>query len=132
MVGVPGYQLQVVIAPIIREEAYLVAKNKYSVYLYPRCDSDGIRVYRSDFMDVARATPPALTFHSQDVLEALQVVLAQHLGVPLESITPEPAEEVLEQCPLCNGPVQHLGGKAHFCLECDWDNLAAIPPDSTN
>ncbi len=124
-----NHQIQVVIAPVIHQEAYLIAKNKYSVYLYPRPGKDGIRIYRSDFLDLQRATPPPMTFHSEDVFEVFQLTIAQHLGVPVEAMYPKPVERILDRCPECGGVVQHLGGDAHFCLDCEWDNLALIHID---
>ena len=93
-------------------EAYLIAPNKYTLFMRQAVESRAINVYRSDFIDLVTNTPPPINLHPQDIIEALET------GVPAESDRPaeggqllmfSPDEEKEEkenqaECPKCGGP----------------------------
>ena len=135
LVSYSGYELIVnTTAQLSDTESYLIAPNKYTLFLRQSSEADEIKVYRSDFMDLTGNSPPPLDLHAQDVMDTVQN--------DIESETePEPqyrqllmfplprrreSAPAMTECPKCNGPVQRVGGESYFCLDCDWDNLPQL------
>ncbi|MCZ6675702.1 MAG: hypothetical protein O7E52_00475, partial [Candidatus Poribacteria bacterium] len=119
---------------IFDTEAYLIAPNKYTLFVRQVNETDAIKVYRSDFIDLTGNTPPPLDLHVQDVIDAVQ----NNIGEATDRepryqqlfMFPMPRQEetpvTVTECPKCSGEVQRIGGESYFCLECDWDNLPAL------
>lgn len=115
-------------------EAYLIAPNKYTLFMRQAVESSVINVYRSDFVDLVTDTPPPLNLHAQDVIDTLESSVStapEHImeGQQLLMFSPEEVKKEKEQqmeCPKCGGPVQTIGAGKHFCLDCTWDNLPPL------
>lgn len=115
-------------------EAYLIAPNKYTLYMRQAVESSVINVYRSEFIDLATNTPPPLNLHAQDVIDTLGSSVStasQHImdGQQLLMFSPEEVKKEKEkqmECPKCGGPIQTIGVGKHFCLDCEWDNLPPL------
>jgi len=132
-----GYDLIVSGKPqLLDTEAYLIAPSKYTLFLRQVNEPNAIKVYRSDFVDLAENTPPPLDFHAQDVLDTVQrgrgaaTVEPEQLWQQLLSKFPlsqrEGVPAAVVKCPQCNGQLQRIGGENYFCLDCDWDNLPTL------
>ena len=114
--------------------AYLVAPDKYTLFIRQVREENTIRVYRSDFMNLTENSPPPFKLDPRDIIESLQLQLAgegEH-PLPIEQLLmfPPSDEETdaprINNCPECGGRVRRIGKAADFCLECDWDNLPPL------
>ncbi len=114
--------------------AYLVAPDKYTLFIRQVREADTIRVYRSDFINLTRNAPPPFRLDSRAIMEnvRLELIGATGQAVPIEQLlmfppTPEDATGAsVIKCPECGGRVRQLGREGIFCLECDWDNLPPL------
>ena len=119
---------------ILDTAAYLVAPDKYTLFIRQVREDDTIRVYRSDFINLNRNSPPPFKLDARDVMESVQLELVREREqtLPLEQLLmfpPNNEENPLSRvgsCPECNGRVRRLGREGYFCLECDWDNLPPL------
>ncbi len=130
-----GYEI--VIKPrrhVLDTAAYLVAPDKYTLFIRQVREDNTIRVYRSDFINLTRNAPSPFKLDTRDIMENVQLELARESEqtLPLEQLLmfPAPSEEAgvpgLANCPQCDGRVRRLGRDGYFCLECDWDNLPPL------
>ena len=120
---------------IIDREAYLIAPGKYTLFMRQVNEDNAIRVYRSDFVDLAASTPPPLDLRAQDLINTIQNGAEattedephwqQLLMFPTAQEKEEPPTK-LTKCPACEGQVQEIGEDSYFCLNCDWDNLKTL------
>lgn len=119
---------------ILDTAAYLVAPDKYTLFIRQVREDDTIRVYRSDFINLTRNSPPPFKLDTRDIIENVQLELVGEQGqaVPIEQLLmfPPSTEDTnsprINKCPECGGRVRRLGREADFCLECDWDNLPPL------
>ena len=115
-------------------EAYLIAPNKYTLFMRQEVESSVINVYRSDFIDLVTNTPPPLNLHAQDIIDTFESSVpaeSERLteGRQLLMFLPEEVKKEKEkqmECPKCGGPIQTIGVGRHFCLDCEWDNLPPL------
>jgi len=130
-----NYELIVSSTPQIRDtEAYLIAPNKYTLFMRQVNESRAINVYRSDFVDLVINTPPPLILHAQDIIETLQTNISPESAQPVEGqqlliFPPHEEKEEMEkvvECPECGGAIQKIGVGKYFCLDCEWDNLPPL------
>ncbi len=109
---------------LLDAEAYLIAPNKYTIFLRQVNAANEINVYHSDFIDLAGSTPPPLALHPQEVIDTVRSNLdASTAGSPDHQAD---ASATIVTCPECDGEIQQIGGANYFCLECSWDNLPAL------
>ena len=114
--------------------AYLVAPDKYTLFIRKVQENDTVRIYRSHFINLNRNSPPPFKLDTRDIMENVQLELgrAREQTLPIEQLlmfppSPEEANRPrLIKCPECGGRVRRLGREADFCLECDWDNLPPL------
>ncbi len=114
--------------------AYLVAPEKYTVFIRQVREQDTIHVYRSSFMSLTGNKPPSLHLDAAAIIERLQLELPGETGraLPIGQLLmfPSTTEELnsnrIRRCPVCGGRVRMLGKDGHFCLECDWDDLPVL------
>ena len=114
--------------------AYLVAPDKYTLFIRQVREDNTIRVYRSDFINLTRNSPPPFKLDTHDIIENVQLELVGERSqtLPIEQLLmfpPSPEEanpHRLIKCPECGGRVRQLGREGSFCLECDWDNLPPL------
>jgi hypothetical protein len=130
-----GCELEINQHPQLMEpEAYVVASNRYGIFLRLTLDTQGVDVYRSDFIEVNRRTLPPIRLHAQIIIEAIQHIVQpstrrRRMSMLLDIIQRNPPSEdpppskLLTKCPKCSGRLKRLGGDDYFCLDCDWDNL---------
>lgn len=119
---------------ILDTAAYLVAPDKYTLFIRQVREDDTIRVYRSDFINLTRNSPPPFKLDTRDIIENVQLELVGEQGqaLPIEQLLmfPPSTQEAnairLIKCPECGGRVRQLGREGIFCLECDWDNLPPL------
>jgi len=119
---------------ILDTAAYLVAPDKYTLFIRQVRADDTIRVYRSDFINLTRNSPPPFKLETREIIENVQLELVGEQGqaVPIEQLLmfPPSTEEANSlrpiKCPECGGRVRQLGREGVFCLECDWDNLPPL------
>ncbi len=119
---------------ILDTAAYLVAPDKYTLFIRQVREENTIRVYRSNFINLSRNSPPPFKLDTHDIIESLQLefVEERERNLPIEQLLmfPPNTEEAnsprLVKCPECGGRVRRLGREADFCLECDWDNLPPL------
>ena len=129
------YELAVSRKAQIRDaEAYLIAPNKYTLFMRQAVESRVVNVYRSDFIDLVTNTPPPLHLHAQDVIDAFAGGPAAESERPMEGqqllmFSPDDMNKRKEKqtvCPKCGGQVQKIGAGRYFCLDCEWDNLPLL------
>jgi len=129
-----GYELAVIShAYLVDAEAYLVAKDKYTIFVYPRARGNVISVYRSDFVDLNRTTLPPIGLRAQSIIDLIidspeSTFTRQHIRTPLAATNPRVSStaqthQTFTECPECGGKVQCIGGNDYFCLDCNWDNM---------
>lgn len=119
---------------ILDTAAYLIAPDKYTLFIRQVREDDTIRVYRSDFINLTLNSPPPFKLDTRDIIESVQLELVGEQGqtLPIEQLLmfPPSSEEAnslpLIKCPECGGRVRQLGREGVFCLECDWDNLPPL------
>ena len=119
---------------ILDTAAYLVAPDKYTLFIRQVREDDTIRVYRSDFINLTLNSPPPFKLDTRDIIESVQLELVGEQGqtLPIEQLLmfPPSSEETnslpVIKCPECGGRVRQLGREGVFCLECDWDNLPPL------
>ena len=119
---------------LLDTEAYLIAPNKYTLFLRQVDETNEIRIYHSDFVDLVSHAPPPLDFHAQEVIDSLQNNIESEVEDEPDwrqlLIFPVRQEEELlatvTKCPACGSEVQRVGGESYFCLDCDWDNLPIL------
>ncbi|RKU36724.1 hypothetical protein C6496_12440 [Candidatus Poribacteria bacterium] len=119
---------------VLDTAAYLVAPDKYTLFIRQVREDNTIRVYRSDFINLTRNSPAPFKLDTRDIMENVQLELARETeqALPLEQLLmfPPANEEAglphIVNCPECNGRVRRLGREGYFCLECDWDNLPPL------
>ena len=129
LINFSGYDLIVGTGTqLLDTEAYLIAPNKYTIFLRQVNASNEINVYHSDFIDLAGSTPPPLVLESQDVIDTVR----NSVGIEIEGKShqqqhsQEESPVTITTCPECDREVQRIGGESYFCLECNWDNLPAL------
>jgi len=119
-------------AYLIDAEAYLVARDKYTIFVYPRVEDNVISVYRSDFVDINRRTLPPIGLRTQSIVDLIThpsdlTFTRRRIRMPSDNIPKTPSTQetspTFTQCPECGGKVQCIGGNDHFCLDCNWDNM---------
>ena len=114
--------------------AYLVEPHKYTLFIRQVREADTIRVYRSDFINLTRNSPPPFKLETRDIIENVQLErIGEHgQAVPIEQLfmfppsTDETNAPHPNKCPECGGRLRQLGREGVFCLECDWDNLPRL------
>lgn len=119
---------------ILDTAAYLIAPDKYTLFIRQVREENTIRVYRSDFINLAENSPPPFKLDTRDIIESLQLQLVgqREQPLPIEQLLmfPPTTEDTnssrIRKCPECGGRVRRLGREADFCLECDWDNLPPL------
>lgn len=119
---------------ILDTAAYLVAPDKYTLFIRQVREDNTIRVYRSDFINLTQNSPLPFKFDTRDIIENLQLELMREReqNLPLEQLLmfPPSNEDTslprVTNCPECSGRVRRLGREGYFCLECDWDNLPPL------
>ena len=119
---------------ILDTAAYLVAPDKYTLFIRQVREENTIRVYRSDFINLTENSPPPFKLDTRDIIESLQLQLVgqREQPLPIEQLLmfPPSTEDTnsprINKCPECGGRVRRLGREADFCLECDWDNLPPL------
>ena len=119
---------------ILDTAAYLVAPDKYTLFIRQVREENTIRVYRSDFINLTENSPPPFKLDTRDIIESLQLQLVgqREQPLPIEQLLmfPPSTEDTnsprISKCPECGGSVRRLGREADFCLECDWDNLPPL------
>ena len=119
---------------VLDTTAYLVAPDKYTLFMRKVQEDNTVRIYRSEFINLNRNSPPPFKFDTRDILENVQLELgrAREQNLPIEQLLmfpPNPEDtnrQHLIKCPECGGRVRRLGREANFCLECDWDNLPPL------
>jgi hypothetical protein len=119
---------------VLDTAAYLVAPDKYTLFIRQVREDNTIRVYRSDFINLTRNSPPPFRLDTRDIMESVQLELVREREqtLPLEQLLmfPPTNEETslprIANCPQCDGRVRRLGREGYFCLECDWDNLPPL------
>ena len=119
---------------VLDTAAYLVAPDKYTLFIRQVREDNTIHVYRSDFINLTRNSPAPFKLDTRDIMENVQLELARETEqtLPLEQLLmfPPANEEAgiprVVNCPECNGRVRRLGREGYFCLECDWDNLPPL------
>ncbi len=119
---------------VVDTAAYLVAPDKYTLYIRQKREDNTIRVYRSDFINLTRNSPPPFKLDTRDIIENVQLELMREReqNLPLEQLLmfPPASDETslphVTNCPECDGRVRRLGREGYFCLECDWDNLPPL------
>ena len=130
-----GYEIAIKPRRYILDTAsYLVAPDKYTLFIRQAREDNTIRVYRSDFINLTRNSPPPFRLDTRDIMESVQLELvrAREQTLPLEQLLmfPPTSEETslprIANCPQCDGRVRRLGREGYFCLECDWDNLPPL------
>lgn len=129
LINLSGYDLIVGTgAQLLDAEAYLIAPNKYTIFLRQVNAANEINVYHSDFIDLAGSTPPPLALHPQEVIDTVRHNVGIEIeGKPLNQQTDQgESPATLAECPECGGEIQRIGGESYFCLECNWDNLPAL------
>lgn len=120
---------------MIDTEAYLIAPGKYTLFMRQVNEDNVIKVYRSDFVDLAASTPPPLDLQAQDLIDTIQnndteaaandeAHWQQLLMFPTSGEQEKRAK--MTKCPACEGQVQQIGEDSYFCLDCDWDNLKTL------
>lgn len=135
MLNYGGYEIT--IRPrrhVLDTAAYLVAPDKYTLFIRKVQEDNAVRIYRSDFINLNRNSPPPFKFDTRDIMENVRLELgrAREQTLPIEQLlmfppNPEDANHPgLIKCPECGGRVRRLGREANFCLECDWDNLPPL------
>ncbi len=130
-----GYELTIIARRHLADtEAFLVEPKKHALFIRQVRAEDTIRVYRSSFMNLTRATPPPFSLDAREIIQNVQLELVGQTerAVRIEQLLmfPPPAEEATEaritNCPECGGRVRPLGKERHFCLDCDWDDLPLL------
>ena len=100
-------------------EAYLVAAEKYLLYLRTRQTETGFVSTRSEFIDRMPESGPPLSMRPERALQEL-----------FDAAEPERSAEESDRgaipCPKCAGKTVSLAPGSEFCLECDWDNLKKL------
>ena len=115
-------------------EAYLIAPNKYTLFMRQAVESRTVNVYRSDFIDLVANTPPPLNLHPQDIIDTLESRVVTESERPMEGqqllmFSPDEMKKRREEqteCPTCGGSVQKIDAGRYFCLDCEWDNLPPL------
>ena len=121
-------------AQIQDTDAYLIAPNKYTLFMRQTVESRVINVYRSDFVDLVTNTPPPLILHAQDIIDTLEGSVVTESERPAEGqqllmFSPDDMKKRKEKqtkCPKCGGTIQKIGVGRYFCLDCEWDNLPLL------
>jgi hypothetical protein len=104
------------------DEAYIVGRDKYRLYLHVHELRDELRVFRSDFLDVSTQPNAPIALRARNVLAKLfDDVERRSATVTAERTT------VAASCPRCHGRLIYLALDEAFCLSCDWDNLKVLP-----
>ena len=119
---------------ILDTAAYLVARDKYTLFIRKVEENDTTRFYRSDFINLSRNSPPPFKLDARDIIENVQLELMgeREQTLPIEQLLmfPTNSEDAnsprLSKCPECGGRLRQLGREGIFCLECDWDNLPPL------
>ncbi len=129
LINFSGYDLIVGTGTqLLDTEGYLIAPNKYTIFLRQVNAANEINVYHSEFIDLAGSTPPPLALHPQNVIDTIR----NNVGAEIEGKAlhqqriREESPAMITKCPECDGEVQRIGGESYFCLECSWDNLPAL------
>ena len=120
---------------ILDSSAYLVAPEKFTVFMRRVNDAETSRFFRSGFIDLTENAPPPLQLNAQEVIEAVQQYIASRESVmqmgqllmfsPSSETHIDEVDEYLTNCPECKGEVRRIND-SFFCLECDWDNLPPL------
>ena len=129
LINFSGYDLIVGTGiQLLDTEAYLIAPNKYTIFLRQVNASNEINVYHSDFIDLAGSTPPPLALRPQEVIDTVRNNVGADTGgkVPHQQRDQKESSATITECPECGEEVQRIGGENYFCLECNWDNLPAL------
>jgi hypothetical protein len=118
---------------LIETEGYIVASDRYTIFLHPTLNLQSVDVYRSDFIELNQRTLPPISLHAQIIIDAIRQMLqpsTRRRRTTLFDIIPrtpppedQPPSKLLTKCPKCSGRLKRLGGDDYFCLDCDWDNL---------
>ena len=130
-----GYELSLNAKHHVQDSsAYLVAPEKFTVFMRRVNDAENIRFYRSRFIDLTENAPPPFLLDAQEVIESVQQdIVSRDSTIPMGQLLlfPPSADyetdnvERLTSCPECTGEVRRIG-KNYFCLECDWDDLPQL------
>ena len=128
LINFSGYDLIVGVGQLLDTEAYLIAPNKYTIFLRQVNAANEINVYHSDFIDLAGSTPPPLALRPQEIIDTVRnnVSTETEGTAPHQQSGQEESSATITECPECSGEIQRIGGANYFCLECDWDNLPAL------
>lgn len=110
------------------DEAYLVSKERYQIYLHVQEQGDDARIFRSDFMDTAQDAPSPIALKARHILSELLHGHPTPSGI-LTDYDPdglESADDLPPVCPQCAGRLVYLSPEQAFCRDCEWDNLKPI------
>ena len=119
---------------VVDSSAYLVAPEKFTVFMRRVNDPNSTRFFRSTFIDLTQNAPPPFLFNAQEVIDTLQqdiasrestLPLGQVLVFPSSDESDSNEDENPPSCPECSGEVRQIG-KSFFCLQCDWDDLPPL------
>lgn len=135
-----GYELTIIARQQLGDTiGFLVEPKKHALFIRQVREEGTIRFYRSSFMHLTRAAPPAFSLDAREIIQnvRLELVGQTERAMPIEQLLmfPPGVEEVSEgritACPECGGRVKPLGREGHFCLYCDWDDLPVNFPKGT-
>ena len=135
-----GYELTIIARRQLEDRiGFLVEPKKHALFIRQVREEGTIRFYRSSFMHLTRAAPPAFSLDTREIMQnvRLELVGQTERAMPIEQLLmfPPGAEEMSEgritACPECGGRVKPLGKEGHFCLYCDWDDLPMNFPKET-
>ena len=118
---------------IVDSSAFLVAPEKFTVFMRWDNVPDTLRFYRSSFIDITQNAPPPYHLNAQDVIETIQqYIVSRDSAMSLKKMRQYTASEedsnetdTLAYCPECKGEIRGIG-RSYFCLQCDWDDLPPL------
>lgn len=137
-----GYELTIIARRQLGDTiGFLVEPKKHALFIRQVREEGTIRFYRSSFMHLTRAAPPAFSLDTREIIQNVRMELVGQTerAMPIEQLLMFPpgadavavSEGRITSCPECGGRVKPLGREGHFCLYCDWDDLPVNFPKGT-
>ncbi|MDA1191524.1 MAG: hypothetical protein O3A46_07560 [Candidatus Poribacteria bacterium] len=112
------------------DEAFLIVRDKYRLYLYVQSGDEEVSIYRSEFLDRERESLPPVAVKMSHLLTELAEVQQTPPALTSErdemTALPSARKELRGSCPNCAGRLVYLSPDEAFCLDCDWDNLKIL------
>jgi hypothetical protein len=124
------FELEFLAHPRLTEdEAYVIGRDKYCLYLHVECLPEEVQVFRSDFLDLESGAPPPIAVKARYLLSELGPNQARaRAAADAEEGSRVGDEPYLHRCcPICGGRLLYLSAEEAFCLSCAWDNLKSLP-----